>query len=295
MAQIVYNTYGKARVRLVKLTRHDTYRHDLKQLNVKVLLEGDFDSSYSAADNSKVVPTDTCKNIVYVVAREHPINSIEAFAMALSEKFLSNYTQVHAVDVEISEDLWERMIINGEPHGHSFSKLPYVKICHLRASRTTLDIESGLRELTILKTTQSGFEGYPKCQYTTLPETRDRLLGTTVQALWNYTSEVVNTRYRSIDFDKVFQEVKKHILEVFATHYSPSVQHTIYLIGDKILKSMPVIERITLTMPNLHNWSVDYSKLKLPPSNEVFIPVDEPHGLIKATLTRSNQSQRARL
>jgi urate oxidase len=175
-----------------------------------------------------------------------------------------------------------------------------------------LEIDSGLRDLIILKTTQSGFEGYPKCRYTTLPETKDRLLGTNVHAMWTYTTDAIQNYYNNyrnrhspqsvktvadvkthkefdgltLDFEKIFHAVKEHIFTVFANHYSPSVQRTIYLIGDKILKSIPVIDQITLVLPNIHNWSVDYSKLKLPPSNEVFIPVDEPHGLIKATLCR---------
>jgi urate oxidase len=351
MTQVLFNTYGKARVRLVKVIRHDSYWHDLKQLTVKVLLEGDFESSYSEADNSKVVPTDTCKNIVYVVAHQHSIDSIESFGVSLSEKFLSDYIQIRTVDLEIVEELWERMTVakdgheyideKKQKHGHSFFKLPFVKLCHIRASKlgpsssssvstpttstttstttttttsnpviSKLEIESGLRDLVILKTTQSGFEGYPKCRYTTLPETKDRLLGTNVHALWTYTTEAIQNYYfrnrhstqsvksvpnvktskesdeMTLDFEKVFHAVKEHIFTVFANHYSPSVQRTIYLIGDKILKSIPVIDQITLILPNIHNWSVDYSKLKLPPSNEVFIPIDEPHGLIKAALSR---------
>jgi urate oxidase len=421
MSEVVENSYGKARVRLVKVTRRDNYWHELKQLTVKVLLEGDFESSYSKADNSKVVPTDTCKNIVYIVARQHPIDSIESFGVELCEFFLSNYLQIRTVDLEIVEELWERMLVaidnnnnnnnnnnndNGnsdtntrddeqeqrqhqrqyQRHGHSFFKLPFVKLCHIRASKlvpppstktttattpistttststtmtmtttikemtsTTsipmiidkLEIESGLKDLVILKTTQSGFEGYPKCQYTTLAETKDRLLGTNVQAIWRYNAEVVSNYYKrrqqrrhrqqqqqqhasqnvststsninsasinqkenikdglsdpDLDFEKIFQDVKQHIFDVFANHYSPSVQHTIYLIGDKILKGIPVIDRISLVFPNLHNWNVDYAKLNLPPSNEVFIPVDEPHGLIKATLSsRHDKSHYSRL
>lgn len=55
--QLGYNRYGKSHVRLIKVTRHDKLHHSVSELNVQLLLEGNFTDSYLLADNTLVVPT----------------------------------------------------------------------------------------------------------------------------------------------------------------------------------------------------------------------------------------------
>ena len=80
------NQYGKAEVRIVKITR-DTATHEIEDLSVTSQLRGDFSASHLTGDNSHVVPTDTQKNTVYGLVREHGIGSPEAFLLRLGDHF----------------------------------------------------------------------------------------------------------------------------------------------------------------------------------------------------------------
>jgi len=288
---VLKNTYGKARVRFVKVKRKSKTHHDYKQINVRVLIEGDFDTSYTHGDNSKVIPTDTCKNIIYVVARD-PIDTIEKFGVDVAQVFLREYTHVSNVNLKIEEDIWERMVVDGTPHPHSFVKQPHLRTAKISASRSGITIESGIKNITILKTTQSGFSDFHKCKYTSLQDVQDRLLGTNVKASWVYTNYVSRNGYRNINFDDIWHKVLACIFEAFALEYSVSVQQTVYSACTKAIQRIEEIESITFSLPNIHNFFVDYSKLKLPPSDNVYICMDEPHGLIKATIGRKDVKPR---
>ena len=104
--------YGKARVRVAKILR-DGKTHTLKEINVAAILEGDFDSSYTAGDNTKVVATDTIKNTINVLAKDQLGEEIEPFAIALGEHFLKRYQQVRTARIDIDERNWQRMEIEG--------------------------------------------------------------------------------------------------------------------------------------------------------------------------------------
>jgi urate oxidase len=161
MAKLGENRYGKSRVRLSRITRHGD-RHDFNEWKVQVLLEGDFESSYTAADNSKVLPTDTMKNTVYYVARGSKAETIEAFAMELGDYLLTNNAQVSGVSVEVEERAWERMVIDGAAEATTF-KLGGPEVQTVRAVRDQgckWSIASGVDGLTMLKTTKSAFTGY---------------------------------------------------------------------------------------------------------------------------------------
>ncbi len=223
----------------------------------------------------------------YVVARDHPIKSIEEYGQALAAKFLSEYSHVKKVNVEITEDIWERMPVNGKPHGHSFVKAMYVRTAKISAPRgAPAVVESGVRDLQVLKTTGSGFENFHRCRYTTLPDVADRLFGTKVQAVWTYTPEAVRGGYKSVDFNDTWNKVLALVFSTFATEYSPSVQRTIHSAGEKVVTRLAQVENITLTMPNIHNWTIDFTKLKLENTPDLLIPVDEPSGFIHATITK---------
>ena len=266
------NTYGKSRVRLMKLARRAD-RHDLKEITLQILFRGDFASCYETGDNSKVLPTDTIKNTVYALARQHQIDSIEEFGLRLIDHFLKNNPQVAEVRVEMTEHLWARVA------SAAFTRESQKRTALLAGTRDGVTFEAGIDDFTILKSSGSGFEGYIKDSYTTLKETKDRIFATAVRAVWRYASGPV-------DFNARWEGVRKTILDTFAAHESRSVQHTLHAIGQEVLKRFPDVAEIELTMPNKHALLVDLSPFGLDNPNEVFLPIDEPSGYIEGKLVR---------
>ena|ERR1039458_278706 len=280
MAKLGGNRYGKSRVRLSRITRHGD-RHDFNEWNVRVLLEGDFESSYTEADNSKVLPTDTMKNTVYYVARGSKAVTIEEFAMELGDYLLANNAQVSGVKVEIEERSWERMVVDGSPEATTF-KLGGPELQTVRAVRDQgrdWSISSGVDGMTILKTTKSAFTGYIKDKLTTLKPATDRIFGTRATVKWDYASAAQN-------FAQVRARIVAALLREFAAHNSMSVQHTLFDMGKAALEAAPEIARIHLTMPNLHHLLADLSPFGQDNPNHIFVPIDEPHGYIEATIER---------
>lgn len=280
MAKLGGNRYGKHRVRLSRITRL-TDRHNFDEWSVNVLLEGDFESSYTQADNSKVLPTDTMKNTVYYVAHGSHAETIEAFAMELGDYLLANNEQVSGVKVEIEERAWERMIVDAAPEPTTFKlggpEVQTVRAVHDRSHEWS--IRSGVDGLTILKTTKSAFTGYIKDKLTTLKPATDRIFGTRATVSWDYASA-------KVDFATIRSRITTALLREFAAHNSMSVQHTLYDMGKAALDAAPEIERIHLTMPNLHHLLADLSPFGQDNPNHIFVPIDEPRGYIEATVER---------
>lgn len=278
--RIIHDNYGKSRVRLLKVAR-DTKRHEIQNLNLNIALEGDFDAIHVSGDNSLCLPTDTMKNTVYALAGQtREIEPIETFGRRLADHFLSHNEQVSRVVIDIFETTWKRMKFDGEEHPHSFVKGSGEKrIAAITASRDGVTVEAGVEDLIVLKTTESRFAGYPKDAFTTLPETTDRIFSTAIKAVWRYASADDAT-------DDAFQAIRQTILKVFSAHDSLSVQHTLYAIGKEILESFSQIDEIAFSLPNIHCLPVDIARFGLENDNRIFVPTDEPHGLIEARLTR---------
>jgi len=273
------NAYGKSRVRLTKVIRQPQ-RHELKELSVDIQLEGDFAPSYTAGDNSKVVATDSMKNTVYVLAAEHPLNDIEGFAVHLAQHFTQKYAQVKSATVHIQEDLWNRIVSNGSEHKHSFvSAGDEKRVTTVTSAQGALEIESGIENLLVLKTTDSEFWGFVRDEYTTLPEVRDRIFATSVAAYWLYGQQ-------QPDFNEIYARVRQLILDVFAKHHSLAVQQTLHEMGKEALAACPHISEISITMPNQHRIPFDLTRFNMENKNEIFVPTDEPYGLISAQIVR---------
>jgi urate oxidase len=280
MARLGENRYGKSRVRLSRITRHGD-RHDFNEWTVEVLLHGDFETSFTEADNSKILPTDTMKNTVYSVARGSKAATIEGFAVELGDYLLGNNPQVTKASVEIGEKAWERMTIYGAAEATTF-KLCGPEMHTVRAVRENggaWSITSGVDGLVILKTTKSAFTGYIKDKLTTLKPATDRIFGTRATATWEYAAG-------SPDYAQVRSRVTKSLLREFAAHHSMSVQHTLFDMGNAALAAAPEVARITLTMPNLHHLLADLTPFGQDNPNHIFVPIDEPHGYIEATIER---------
>jgi urate oxidase len=280
MARLSENRYGKSRVRLSRITRRGE-RHEFNEWSVRVLLHGDFETSFTEADNSKILPTDTMKNTVYSVARGSKATTIEQFAMELGDYLLSNNPQVSKASVEIEEKAWERLVTEGTAEDTTF-KLGGSELQTTYAGRDQggkWAITSGVDGLVILKTTKSAFTGYIKDKLTTLKPATDRIFGTSATVTWDFASPAP-------DYAETRARIIAALLKEFAAHHSMSVQHTLYDMGKVALGAAPEIARVKLTMPNLHHLLADLSPFGQDNPNHIFVPIDEPHGYIEATIER---------
>lgn len=278
------NQYGKAETHVVRITKSgsDGKAHEIKDLNVSISLIGDFAASHMSGDNSKIVPTDTQKNTVFAFAREPAVGEIEEFAERLAHHFVVGFASVYRARVSIEEYPWSRITVDGKPHPHAFVRAGSEK--RLATVTCTDDgtwVVSGISDLVVLKSTGSEFSGYPKDRFTTLEETRDRVLATSVVARWRHASV-------QADWAQSFAETRRVLLETFAVKHSLAIQQSLYAMGEAVLNTQPGVAEIRLSMPNKHHFSVDLSPFGLSNDNEVFYASDRPYGLIEGTVTRDD-------
>jgi urate oxidase len=216
------------------------------------------------------------KNTVYVLARKKPITSIEEFARDLGRHFLAGVPHVSQARIEIKEVPWAR--IDDSPAAFVQTGLER-RTTSLTATRSNETLRSGICDLQILKTADSGFAGFLKDQHTTLAETNDRLLGTVLEGDWLYNSV-------DVDFNKTHAAIRGLLLSTFADHQSLSIQQTLYDMAKAVIDRFPTVAEIHLVMPNKHCLLVDLSRFGLDNPNQVFQPIDEPSGYIEARLQR---------
>ena len=280
MGALAENRYGKSRVRVVRVKRHAD-RHDFCEWTVQILLQGDFESCFTDGDNSKILPTDTMKNTVYSLARKSSAACMEDFAKELVDFLLGRNPQVSEAEVSISEKAWRHLTTDGKAHPTTFvqssGERQTTRVA--RAQERKFSVTSGLENLVIMKTAGSGFEGYIQDSLTTLPPTADRLFGTALTANWKYAAS-------DLSFAPLRVKIREILLGVFAAHESKSVQHTLHAMGEAVLAGVAEVEEIELIMPNIHCLLVDLSKFGQDNPNEIFVPIDEPHGYIEARIRR---------
>ncbi len=180
----------------------------------------------------------------------------------------------------MTEHCWNRIFVGGKPHDHSFleksAAKPFAKII---ATRKETAVESGIEELFILKSTASGFEDFLRDEFTTLPETGDRICATKLKATWTY-------RKKPKSYAKTNGKILDLMLAIFAKNFSPSVQVTLFQMGEAALKVAPEISKIHIAMPNKHCLLINLKPFGLENKNELFVPTDEPHGQIEGTVAR---------
>jgi urate oxidase len=276
---LIRSTYGKGRVRVMRVFREGAY-NEVRELTVKVLLEGGFDRSFTHADNSSVVATDTVKNIVNIVARENLRAATEPFSAALALRFLERYPQVEKATVYASETKWNRLEVAGKPHEHSFmldsNGKPSAKV---ERTRDGIVYRSGLDAFTFMKSTASGWVNYVMDDYTTLAETRDRMAATAMDASWLWSKAPE-------DFPTANATLLAKMLEVFATTYSEGVQDSLFRMGEAGLAAVPEIAEISMSCPNKHYIPINLAPFGMSSDNTVFTATDEPHGQIECTVGR---------
>ena len=273
------NQYGKAEIRLVHVDR-STPRHELRDLNISSHLRGAFEATYLTGDNAAVLATDTQKNTMYAFARKYGVRQPEDFAIRLAGHFVESQLPVSGAQIEIEELPWSRIEVGGHGHDHAFSRPGGER----RTTSVTRDgdrlwVVSGLSDLVVLKSTGSEFHGFPRDEYTTLPETTDRILATSVTARWRYSSTHVN-------FGEIYPQIRTLLLETFAITHSLALQQTLYAMGRAVLEKFPDVAEVRLSMPNKHHYLADLSPFGLDNPNEVFIAGDRPYGLIEGQVLR---------
>ena len=277
-----YNQYGKAECRLVHVDR-STPVHRITDVTVTGQLVGDFADTHLHGDNSLVIATDTQKNTVYALARQHGVGAPEEFALRMARYFVDGFEQVSGSRQEVLRHSWGRITTtDGGPHDHAFVR-------DTGETRTTVVTKhgadevviSGLTDLVVLKSTGSEFHGFPDVAYTSLVETDDRILATAVTARWRYLGT-------DVDWDKTFDSVRQALLDAFAGTHSRSLQQTLYAMGEAAVAGHPELAEIRISMPNKHHFLVDLSKWGLDNPNEVWYAADRPYGLIEAAVVRDD-------
>ena len=276
MSKIVLgdNQYGKSETHVVRVTKQGA-RHEIKDLNVSVALAGDFADTHLTGDNSKVLPTDTQKNTVFAFAHDG-VGEIEDFAIRLARHFVSDFAPVYRARVHVEEFGWERI------HDHAFVRAGTEKrLAMVTCSDDGTWVVAGVSDLVVLKSTGSEFHGYIKDRYTTLPETHDRIMATSLTARWRF-------RDSQAEWARSYAEVRRLLLDTFASRHSLSLQQTLYAMASAVLEARPEVAEVRISMPNKHHFVVDLSPFGLENPNEVFYASDRPYGQIEGTVSRED-------
>jgi len=278
---LISNSYGKGRVRVMRVDRGSD-RHEVRELTVQAMLEGGFAAAYTAGDNVAVVATDTIKNIAYIVARENMGACAEEYAGKLAARFLDRYPQVERATVRTAETKWTRATVGGVEHPHTFTLDANGKpTVALTAGRDGgVEVVSGIAGYTFMKSTESGWVGYVMDEYTTLPETRDRIAATAMDATWTWRSPPAG-------YPAANARILSTMLEVFGATYSRGVQDSLYRMGEAALAAVPELATVSMACPNMHYIPVNLDRFGLSADNMVFVATDEPHGQIECTVGRA--------
>ena len=273
---LIHQTYGKARVRVMRVHRDGDY-NEVRELTVQTMLDGTFGDSFTKGDNHQVVATDTIKNLTNIVAREQLTACAEQFAATLTERFLALYPQVARAEVTTHETKWLRATVGGKPHPHAFTLDPNgTPFCRVSATRDDSAITSGITGFTLMKTTQAGWVGYVMDDFTTLPETTDRIVATAMDATWTWVAPPA-------DYDRTNAAILAALFEEFATTYSRGVQDSLFRMGEAVLAKIAEVQTISMACPNQHYLPINLRPFGIASENLIFTPTNEPHGQIECT------------
>jgi urate oxidase len=314
------NRYGKAETRVVRIVR-DTPRHEIRDRNVSTALRGDFVDAHETGDQAHVLPTDTQKNTVFAYAEEHGGKAPEDYAVAVADRLLAASPYATSAQVRVEEYAWDRVAVGdaADRHGHDHSFVrrgTEVRTCAVtvegRDADRRLHVLSGLTDLTVLKSTGSEFKGFLKDRFTTLAETDDRVLATSLTAWWRWGPRSVEpvarpeeprdeaSRRETLggsaggpDWDAAYDSVRAVLLETFATTHSRALQETLKLMGTAVLEAHPALAEIRFSAPNKHHFTVDLSPFGMENPGEVFHADDRPYGLIEAQVRRDDAPEDA--
>jgi urate oxidase len=275
------NQYGKAESRVVRIVR-DTARHEIHDLNVTTALRGAFDPAYLTGDQSNVLPTDTQKNTAFAFAKSAGIASIEEYGLALARHFVNDVDPVDGARIEIEEFAWTRVIVDGVEHDHTWVREGQeVRTAAITVDATGEYVVGGFKNFVILKSTGSEFAGFLTDPYTTLVETHDRVMATSLTARWRFSGPVEN-------WNATYTRVKEILIREYATLQSLALQQTLWHMGKAVLEEIPELVEVRLAAPNKHHVIVDLEPFGLENHGEVFVAADRAYGLIEAQVLRDD-------
>lgn len=282
--------YGKAETRVVRVTR-DGGTHRLKDLNVSVALSGAMEAVHLSGSNTAVLPTDTMKNTVLAFAKKYGIDSAEDFGLLLARHFVTAQTSIHRARVRVEEYAWERA---PGSTGHSFVRSGgEVRTAEVVFDGGRCQVVAGLTGLVVLNSTDSEFRGFARDPYTTLQETRDRILATEVDARWRYAWNGADTPPPA--WDDAWARARGDLLTAFAGTYSYSLQQTLYAMGSRVVEGSTAdaaVDEVRLELPNRHHFLADLAPFGLANEDEVYFAADRPYGLIEGTVLRDGAEAR---
>jgi urate oxidase len=297
------NQYGKAETRVVRICR-DGDRHEIRDLRVSTSLRGDFTAAHVRGDQANVLPTDTQKNTCFAYAKEHWTGDIEEYGLALARHFARDIESVSRARVEVDEYRWDRISAAGSEHPHAFVRsgqevrTAAVTVAgHGRAQREW--VISGLTDLVVLKSAGSEFAGFLKDRYTTLEETSDRVLATSLTARWRYQADgagggggagVIGRAAGAggAVWGEAYAQIRQILLERFAQVHSLALQQTLWEMGKAVLEARADVAEIRLSAPNKHHFLADLAPFGLDNPGEVFYAADRPYGLLQCTVQRDD-------
>jgi len=278
--RLAENSYGSSRIHLLRVTKQEG-RHDIREIRFSIRFEGDFEAAHTQGDNRKILPPDTMTNTVYALARQHSIEPLENLGLHLIEHFLSYNPQLKRVLSQASESSWARLPQGGKPHASAFARASNEeRTSILSGTREGTQVRAGIDNLIVLKTTNSAFEDFKKDPYTTLQEEGDCILSTVIRADWLYTEE-------EAEFGPLWHGVRQMLLETFAEHDSQSLQHTLFAMGEAILNNCENVGEIHLSLPSKQFRLADLAPLGMDNPGTLFLPTDEPHATVEATLKKN--------
>lgn len=279
MSAVARSSYGTSAIRLAKVTRRGD-RHDVKDLTVDVIIDGEFEDAYEAGDNVTVLPSETIRSTIFALARQHPIDQLELFGLTVAGHFLTNNPQVFGVRISLAERLWKRIAIGEKAHGQAFmAPGDERRLATVHATGGKALVSAGIEHLPLLKTSAARFEGFLPDRYATGKEAGARILATVLSAWWQYADA-------ELSYGNTWQGVRQLLLETFAQHDSRSMQHLLYAMGETVLESYGDIDEIRLSLPDRGHFPADLSAIGLSNEAEIFMPSEEPFGPVEATIKR---------
>lgn len=281
--KLAHNNYGESRIRLLRVVRRGSV-HELKDLTLSIHFEGDFDAAHTAGDNRKILTANTMTNTVYVLSRQYPAEAVEEFALHIVEHFLTYNPQLSRIRVAANEHPWSRILIAEKSHGSAFvSNAGERRSTHISATREHTILQSGIENLLVLKTTGATFEGFRRDPYTTAQEASNAVISVNINAAWTYETSELEAPYSA-----AWHGIRKILLETFANHEGRSLQHTVCAMGQAVLDNFEAVTEIRLALADNLYSLVDLKPFGMENENEVFMPGEEPRGLVEATLRRES-------
>jgi urate oxidase len=260
----VYRTYGAALegVRDIPESPFTGRDNNIFGLDIRVQLEGDeFLPSFTDADNSMVIATDTMKNYVHHQLGEYEGATHEGFLKFVGSGFLDEYPQIDAVRMTANEVPFDELSIPTDDGDYEPSDLVYrvsenergfseVYLERDADGNPTVNEEvSGVTDIELVKVEGSGFTGYVQDEYTTLPERDDRTLHIALDIFWEYLDD--SDAFGDDPEQYVAAEQVRDIAAVvFDEVHSESIQDLIYQIGVRVLERFPQLESVTFEANN---------------------------------------------